>query len=243
MTFHQFPDHASLSQYTAEHIATVINQKPDALLCLASGDTPIETYHRFVDLVKTGRVDISRCTFVGLDEWVGFGPEDAGSCSYYVFRDLFTPLNLRPEQIYVFDAKASDLAAECARLDAVIDTHGGLDLLLVGMGMNGHIALNEPGTPFTLGCHVVDLAESTKTVGQKYFTQATTLTQGITLGLRHLTAAHEVILLVSGAKKAPVLRDALQGPVLEQMPASILQTHPNGQIWIDEAAGSLLASA
>ncbi|WP_420149725.1 6-phosphogluconolactonase [Spirosoma sp.] len=240
MTIQEFPDHESLSQYTAEHIAAIINQKPDALLCLASGDTPIETYHRFVALVKDERVDVSRCTFVGLDEWVGFGPEDAGSCSYYVFRDLFTPLNLRPNQIYVFDAKADDLDAECARIDTLIDSHGGLDLLLVGMGMNGHIALNEPGTPFTLGCHVSELAESTKTVGQKYFTQETPLTKGITLGLRHLTEAHDVILLVSGAKKAPTLRDALKGPVTEQVPASIIQNRPNVQVWIDKAAGSLL---
>ncbi|MFD2935504.1 glucosamine-6-phosphate deaminase [Spirosoma flavum] len=240
MTIHQFPDHNTLSQYTAEHIAAIINQKPDATLCLASGDTPIETYRRFVALAQTERVDVSRCTFVGLDEWVGFGPDDFGSCSFYVFRDLFIPLNLRPDQIHVFDAKAVNLAAECTRIDALIQSRGGLDLLLVGMGMNGHIALNEPGTSFTLGCHVVDLAESTKTVGQKYFEKETTLTQGITLGLRHLTEAKEVILLVSGTKKGPVLRDALQGPVSEQMPASIMQTHPNAQIWVDEAAGHLL---
>ena len=178
MTFHQFPDHASLSQYTAEHIAAIINQKPDALLCLASGDTPIETYHHLVELAKARRVDVSQCTFVGLDEWVGFGPEDAGSCSYYVFRDLFTPLQLRPDQVHVFDAKATDLAAECAKIDSLIDARGGLDLLLVGMGMNGHIALNEPGTPFTLGCHVGELAESTITVGQKYFEQETVLDAG-----------------------------------------------------------------
>lgn len=240
MTFHQFPDYNTLSQHTAEHIAALIKQKPDALLCLASGDTPTETFHRFVALVQAGQVDISQCTFVGLDEWVGFGPEDAGSCSNYVFRDLFNPLKLRPDQIHVFDAKATDLKAECAKIDAVIDAHGGLDLLLVGMGMNGHIALNEPGTPFTLGCHVVELAESTKTVGQKYFTQETRLTQGITIGLRHLTAAKNVILLVSGAKKAPVLRDALRGPVSEELPASIVQTQPQAQVWVDEAAGSLL---
>lgn len=240
MTLRQFPDHDTLSQHTAEHIAAVINHKPDALLCLASGDTPIETYRRFVALVRAGRVDVSRCTFVGLDEWVGFGPDDVGSCTYSVYHELFTPLNLRPNQIYVFDAKAQDLPAECARIDALIDEHNGLDLLLVGMGMNGHIALNEPGTPFNLGCHVGELAETTKTVGQKYFTQETTLTQGITLGLRHLTNAREVILLVSGPKKAPVLRDALTGPVTEQVPASLVQTHPNALVWVDEAAGSLL---
>lgn len=240
MTVQIFPDHNTLSQHTAEQMAAVLRAKPDALLCVASGDTPIETYHRFVQLMQTGEVDLSRCTFVGLDEWVGFGPEDVGSCSYYVFRDLFTPLGLRPDQMHTFNAKASDLAAECARIDALIDGRSGLDFLLVGMGMNGHIALNEPGTPFTNGCHVVDLAESTKTVGQKYFTQATTLTRGITLGLRHLTQAHEVILLVSGAQKAPILRQALTGPVTEQVPASIVQTHANARVWIDEAAGALV---
>ena len=240
MTQQTFPTHADLSQHAAEHLASLLTQKPDALLCVASGDTPVETYHRFVDIVKNGQIDLSHCQFVGLDEWVGFGPDDAGSCSFYVFRDLFEPLGLRPDQLHVFDAKASDLQAECARIDAVIDQHGGLDLLLVGVGMNGHIALNEPGTPFTNGCHVVELAESTKTVGQKYFAQQTQLTQGITLGLRHLTAAHDVILMVSGAKKAPVLRDALAGPVTEQLPASIVQTCPQVRVWTDAGAGSLL---
>lgn len=241
MTLQKFPDHNALSQHTAEHIAALINQKPEALLCLASGDTPIETYRRFVALARAG-LDVSRCTFVGLDEWVGFGPDDAGSCSFSVYRDLFRPLGLRPEQIHTFDAKAHDLAAQCARIDALIDSRGGLDLLLVGMGMNGHIALNEPGTPFTNGCHVVDLAESTITVGQKYFDKATVLTQGITLGLRHLTGAHDVILMVSGAKKASTLNTALTGPVTEQVPASIVQTQPNARVWVDEAAGGLVVT-
>lgn len=240
MTIRQFPDYETLSRHTAEHIASVINRKPNALLCLASGDTPTATYRHFVELVRSRRVDVSQCTFVGLDEWVGFGPDDVGSCSYYVYRDLFTPLSLRSDQIYVFDAKANDLTAECTRIDRLIDERGGLDLLLVGMGLNGHIALNEPGTPFDLGCHVGELAETTKTVGQKYFTQETTLTQGITLGLRHLTEAHDVILLVSGAKKASIVRDALNGPVTTAVPASIVQNRPNAHVWIDEAAGSLL---
>lgn len=240
MTLQTFPTHDDLSQRTAEHMASLINHKPDALICVASGDTPIETYRRFVVLANEGRVDVSRCSFVGLDEWVGFGPDDVGSCSYYIFRDLFRPLGLRPEQMHVFDAKAADLTAQCVKIDTVIDQHGGLDLLLVGMGMNGHIALNEPGTPFTNGCHISELAESTRTVGQKYFQQETTLTRGITLGLRHLTQAHDVVLLVSGAKKAPVLRDALTGPVTEQMPASIVQTCPQARVWVDAEAGELL---
>ncbi|GAB3999953.1 glucosamine-6-phosphate deaminase [Spirosoma daeguense] len=240
MKLQKFPDHETLSQRTAEHMAAVIQQKPDALICVTSGDTPTETYRRFVALVKAGQVDISRATFVGLDEWVGFTPADAGSCTNYLFRDLFTPLNLPSQQIYIFDATSDDLDAECERIDTLIDSHGGLDLMLVGMGLNAHIGLNEPGTPFTLGCHVGKLAESTITVGQKYFDKETELTQGITLGLRHLTGAHDAILLVSGAKKAATLEQALTGPVTEDVPASIVQTAPNVRVWFDEAAGSLL---
>ncbi len=240
MNLQKFPDYNTLSQRTAEQMAAVINRKPDALICVASGDTPTETYRRFVALVQAGKVDSSRCSFVGLDEWVGFGPEDVGSCSHSLYRDLFTPLNLRPDQIYVFNAKSTDLQAECARIDAVIRKWGGLDLLLVGMGMNGHIALNEPGTPFNLGCHVAELAESTKTVGQKYFDQETQLTKGITTGLRHLAEARAVILIVSGEKKAPMLRQALTGPITEEVPASIVQTRTDACVWVDEDAGRLL---
>ncbi|MCK8490989.1 glucosamine-6-phosphate deaminase [Spirosoma sp. RP8] len=240
MNLQKFPDYNTLSQRTAEQMAAVINRKPDALICVASGDTPTETYRRFVALVQAGKVDSSRCSFVGLDEWVGFGPEDVGSCSHSLYRDLFTPLNLRPDQIYVFNAKSTDLQAECTRIDAVIRKWGGLDLLLVGMGMNGHIALNEPGTPFNLGCHVAELAESTKTVGQKYFDQETQLTKGITTGLRHLAEARAVILIVSGEKKAPMLRQALTGPITEEVPASIVQTRTDACVWVDEDAGRLL---
>ena len=231
-----FDNAAQLAQHTARHIASLLQTKPDALLCLASGETPILTFHALVELAQTGHANVDQCTFVGLDEWVGFGPTDQGSCSFYLYRDLFDPLRLRPEQIQYFDAKATDLAGECRKIDALIRERGGLDLLLVGVGLNGHIALNEPGTPFTNYCHVVDLSESTKQVGQKYFATQTELSQGITLGLQHLTEAREVILMASGARKAEVIRQALQGPVTELFPASMIQQHPNAHVWIDADA-------
>jgi glucosamine-6-phosphate isomerase len=233
MNVQTFPDYAALSAHAANHIAEVVRQKPDAMLCLASGDTPTGTYRLLADMALAKQVDLSRCRFIGLDEWVGFGPDDAGSCGYYLYRDLFTPAAIRPDQITYFDAKATDLQAECRRVDAIIDGNGGLDLLLVGIGMNGHIALNEPGTSFRNRCHVAELAETTKAVGQKYFAQQTTLTQGITLGLQHLLEAHEVILMASGAKKAVIMQQALYGPVTEQCPASVVQTHGNAFVWVD----------
>lgn len=235
-----FPTYDILSDHTARYIADLLRQKPDALLCLASGDTPIGTFRRLTQLALAGEVDLSQCTFVGLDEWVGFGPTDEGSCGYYLYRDLFTPLSIRPEQVHYFDAKAHDLPAECMRIDAIVAQHGGLDLMLVGIGLNGHIALNEPGTPFHRYAFVSDLTETTKAVGQKYFTQPTILERGITLGLQHLMDAQEVILLASGPRKAAPIREALTGPVTEQFPASIVQTHPNAHVWVDNEAGGLL---
>jgi glucosamine-6-phosphate isomerase len=237
MPFRVFSDSSALANHTARHIAQLLTQKPDAMLCLASGETPIATFKALVELAQTGHAHLDQCTFIGLDEWVGFGPADEGSCSYYLYRDLFTPLAIRPEQIHYFNAKASDLAQECRRIDAVIREHGGLDLLLVGIGMNGHIALNEPGTPFTNYCHVIELAETTKQVGQKYFTTPTELSQGITIGLQHLMDAKEVILMATGARKADVIQQAVSGPVTEQFPASIIQQHPNSHIWVDAEAG------
>lgn len=240
MSLRIFPSYGELSQHTAEHIAALLKRKPDALICLASGETPIGTFHQLVKLAQTGHANLNQCTFIGLDEWVGMGPTDEGSCAYYLYRDLFEPLRIPAERIHYFNAKADDLQAECDRIDAVIQQHGGLDLLLVGVGLNGHIALNEPGTPFTNYCHVVELDEITKQVGQKYFSQQTELSRGITIGLQHLMNANEVILMASGAKKAPIIKEALQGRVREQFPATIIQRHPNALVWIDEAAGALV---
>lgn len=240
MLIRQFPTYNELSRHTAEHIAACLRRKPDATICLASGDTPTQTYRVLKQLTEENALDWQRCTFVGLDEWVGLGPDDEGSCTFYLYRDLFLPLGIRPDQIRFFNAKASDLVLECRLMDAFIAEHGGLDLLLVGIGMNGHIALNEPGTSFSLYSHVVELDEVTKAVGQKYFLEETVLTRGITLGLQHLMDAREVILLANGARKAAILRDALTGPVSEQLPASILQRHPNAHVWLDTDAAQLL---
>jgi glucosamine-6-phosphate isomerase len=240
MTLHRFATPDDLARHAARYIADIVTAKPDALICVASGETPILTYRELARLQQQGEVDFGQCRFVGLDEWVGFGPTDEGSCAWFLYRDLFVPLAVRPDQIHYFDAKAADLPAECARIDAVIAANGGLDVLLVGIGTNGHLALNEPGTPFGLGCHVVELTEDTKTVGQKYFSRPTALSRGITVGLRHLTEARAVMLLATGPRKTAILHAALTGPVGETVPASIVQQTANAGVWADNAAAALL---
>ncbi len=239
-----FPNYEALSQAAAIAITAVVRSKPDAVLCLASGNTPEGTFRHLARIAADGDPDFSRCTFIGLDEWVGIPPENPGSCFYAVNEHLFKPLGISPKKIHFFNALADDLTTECRRMDDTLALLGGLDLILLGVGLNGHLALNEPGTPWNLGCHVRDLDETTKTVGQKYFGEATTLTRGITVGLRHVQEAGQALLIASGRKKAGILRRALEEPPTEDVPASLFQTLDRGWVFLDEdVAAELVTSA
>lgn len=237
MTIRTFPDYQALSEATAHLIIEVLKQKPEALICIASGDTPLGVC-KF--LAQADKKLFEKCTFVGLDEWVGMDQNDKGSCKYSVYQHLFIPLNIPSERLIYFDAKAQDLASECQKVNEFIASHGGLDVMLVGVGMNGHIALNEPHTPFDVYAHVSDLEDITKSVGQKYFTKPTILTQGITLGLGHLREAKLPILMANSSKKSRVIQRALTEEITEQFPASIFQKIEHSVIMLDlEAAQEL----
>ena len=230
MTVHTFPDYQSLSQATAQLIIDVLKQKPEALICIASGDTPLGVCKY---LAQSDKKLFEKCTFVGLDEWVGMDENDEGSCKYGIYQNLLIPLNFPAERIKYFDAKADDLTLECQKINEFIASHGGLDVMLVGVGMNGHIALNEPNTSFEIYAHVSDLEEITKSVGQKYFTKDTILTKGITLGLRHLQEAKLPILIANGLRKGAVINIALTEEITEKFPASIFQKIERSLIMLD----------
>jgi glucosamine-6-phosphate isomerase len=217
-----------------------VNQHPHALLCFPSGETPTGTLQHLVEFARSGKVVFSRSRFVGLDEWVGMHRRQEGSCQHYLYTHFFDPLSIKPEQVVFFNAHARDLEKECERINHWLRTNGPIDVMLMGVGMNGHLGLNEPGTPFGSEAHTSALDPLTKTVGQKYFAQPTSLEAGITLGLKQVTEAKIAILIASGAKKASVIASAVEGVVTEQLPASILQTHPNGHLFLDEAAASQL---
>lgn len=232
-----FSDYQTLSEATAQIIIDVLQQKPEALICIASGDTPMGVCKT---LAKADPSLFTQCTFVGLDEWVGMDENDEGSCKYGVYQNLFIPLNVPSERIKYFDAKAENLTAECDKINQFIASKGGLDVMLVGVGMNGHIALNEPNTPFDVYAHVSDLEEITKEVGQKYFTKPTVLTQGITLGLAHLQEAKLPILIANGQRKAKVIKKALTETISEQFPASIFQKIDHSIVVLDADAAQEL---
>lgn len=235
-----FDSYDELSQRTADEVINLIKQKPDAVICLASGNTPLGTCEWIVKKVKDEKIDISQCSFIGLDEWVGVPPENTGSCSCFFHHNLFEPLKISTEKIFLFDALSKDLNNECKKMDAIIQQKGGIDLMIVGIGMNGHIGFNEPGVDFRLLSHVIDLHETTITVGQKYFAGAIKLSQGITLGLGHLMNARKAILIANGKNKSEVIKKTVKEPVTNDFPASIMQKHPNGFVFVDNDAASLI---
>lgn len=235
-------DYDGMSFHAARHVVNLVKSKPGAVICIAAGDTPKLTCDLIANIAKKENVDFSKVYFVSLDEWVGIPPENEGSCQYFLRTYLFKPLNFSEGQVHLFNALSKDLEKECTDMDKVIRDRGGIDLIIVGVGRNGHIGFNEPGIKFDRYSHVVDLDETTQTVGQKYFREETKLTQGITLGLQHLMEAKKAILIANGIKKAEVIKQTIEGEIGPEMPASIMRTHGNGEIIIDEEAASKLTT-
>jgi glucosamine-6-phosphate isomerase len=191
-------------------------------------------------MARSGKLDLSQCRFVGLDEWIGMDKTMEGSCQHYIYSNFFNPLNIAEERITVFNARATDPEKECRRMDNFIFSNGTIDLALVGVGVNGHIGLNEPGTSFDLYCHHAELEETTKQVAQKYFTEDKILTRGITLGLKHILESKTVVVVANGAKKTGIIKKIIHGPVTEYVPGSALQKHTSCHFFLDQEAGALI---
>ncbi len=240
MTIQLYKDYDSLSSAGAYWVWRQIKQKPDSLICFPSGESPTGMFKFLVQYAKEGKINFSQAHFVGLDEWVGMDKDDEGSCSHYLHGHFFSKLKIAPTQVRFFDAKAADLDGECQKMNEHIANLGGLDMMIVGVGMNGHIGLNEPGTNFSTYAHHSALAPVTIDVAKKYFVKQPQLTEGITLGLRHLAKARTPVLIASGTKKAGIIAQALNGPTTIDVPASIFQTLPNAQIFLDHGAAEKL---
>ncbi|KIL40907.1 hypothetical protein SD70_10825 [Gordoniibacillus kamchatkensis] len=233
-------NYEQMSARAAELIIDVVKRKPDALLALAAGETPLGTFAHLVGAAREGRVRFDRCKFVSLDEWVGLDGRTHGSCRQTLHDHFFSPLAIAEEQICFFDGTAPDLKLECERMDSFIAANGPIDGFLLGVGMNGHLGFNEPGVSFDLYTHVTLLDQTTKSVSVKYFQEQQDVNKGITLGIKHIMEAKTVILIANGAKKADIVKAAATGAVTEQVPASVLQRHPNACIIVDEQAAAKL---
>ena len=235
-----YKDHHGLSEAAATEVIELVKNKPNAVICMASGETPRLTCKLLVEKAVKEKVDLTHITFLGLDEWVGIPPENDGSCHYFFHTEIFKPLQFSSSQIHLFDALSANPDEECKKTDMMILEKGGIDLMIVGIGMNGHIGFNEPGVSFDNYTHVIDLDDTTITVGQKYFKTPVSLQKGITLGLKHLQQSKKVLLLANGTKKAGVIKKTVEGEITNKFPASIMQKHANGFVMIDEEAAALL---
>lgn len=240
MQIEVFKDYAALSMYAAKEMVQTIKQKPAAVICIASGDSPKLTCELFCKMVTEENIDTTNFFLIGLDEWVGLSPDIFGSCNNDFQKRLIEPLSLPPSQYHLFNGMSDDLQQECTIMDDVIKNKGGIDLMIVGIGINGHIGFNEPGAAFNLFSHVINLDEITVTVGQKYFKQEVKLEKGITIGLAHLMNTKKVLLLANGERKAAVIKKAVEGEINNRFPASIIQQHKNGLVLIDEPAATML---
>jgi galactosamine-6-phosphate isomerase len=238
MTLSIFKDYSSLSRATADLIGQYLLIKPESFICLASGHSPKGVFDCLVDDVKAKKLSLAECTFVSLDEWIGIPPTQKGSCRAMMDQDLFAPLEIEESRIFFFDGLAPDPENEVLRINKLIDDYGGLDIMLVGVGTNGHIAMNEPGTPFDMKAHVSTLAEETKSVGQKYFSSNTQLDQGITLGLRHFREARLPILIANGKKKSAIIKSILTSAASENLPATVVHLIDSAHVLVDEEAYS-----
>jgi 6-phosphogluconolactonase/glucosamine-6-phosphate isomerase/deaminase len=191
-----------------------------------------------VNDINSGKIDASKATFVSLDEWLGIDPSDPGSCLSMLKKDFFDHVSVRME---AFDVNL-DPEQECKRINDLISHHGGLDVMLVGIGLNGHIGMNEPGSSFDSYARVTDLAEETITTGQKYFQKPTMLSKGITLGLRHFSESKIPILMANGSKKAEIISRVNNTQPTEALPATIVHKIPQARVMVDAEAARLLQS-
>lgn len=215
--------------------ADKLRQNPALRMCLPTGSTPAPVY---ADIVRRG-LSWAETSVALLDEWGGIPQDEPGACGATLRRQLLDHVDIPASSYRVINAWTADLADECAAHDAWLDE--GLDLAILGVGTNGHLGMNEPGESIGARTHTVSLAPSTTEASVRYFDGRHEPTWGVTVGLRDLLAAGEVWVLATGAHKAGVVRASLEGPVTQQVPASLLRSHPRCIWWLDESAAITIA--
>ena len=228
MKFITVDTYKEMSRKAANIIAAQVISKPSSVLGLATGSTPIGAYDRLTEMFEQGDLDFSSVTSVNLDEYVGLDGESDQSYRFFMNRNLFDRINIDKARTFVPGGKVSDLAAEAKAYDERVKALGGIDLQLLGIGLDGHIGFNEPDSCFTGETHVVKLHESTIEANSRFFSDISEVpTEAITMGMAAIMQAKKVLLIANGPKKKEILEKAFFGPITPEVPASILQLHPD----------------
>ncbi len=237
-------DYDDMSRKAANIISAQVILKPDTVLGLATGSTPIGAYHQLIDWYKKGDVDFSQVRTYNLDEYRGLSHDDPQSYHYFMRDNFFDHINIDLNNTHVPDGANSDAEAACAEYDKMVADAGYPDLQLLGIGNNGHIGFNEPDDHFSKGTHCVDLTESTIKANSRLFEREEDVPrQAYTMGVQTIMYARSILILASGPEKAQAVYDMCFGPVTPQCPASILQLHTSCTVIADEAALALCPEA
>ena len=230
-------DYNDMSRKAANIISAQVILKPDSVLGLATGSSPIGTYDQLVDWYDKGDLDFSQVRSVNLDEYRGLDRENDQSYYYFMHKHLFDRVNINVDNTNVPDGTEPDAEKECKRYEELIRSYGGVDLQLLGLGHNGHIGFNEPAASFAPETHCVDLTESTIEANKRFFASADDVPrQAYTMGIGTIMRARKILVVVSGEDKAEIVAKAFFGEVIPEVPASILQFHPDVTIVADAAA-------
>ena len=234
-------DYKEMSRKAASIIAAQVILKPESVLGLATGSTPIGTYENLVAWYENGDLDFSKVSSVNLDEYKGLSGDNDQSYRYFMNQHLFSKVNIDVARTFVPNGLEPDSDKACAEYNEIIRKSGGIDLQLLGLGHNGHIGFNEPCDEFEKETHCVDLKESTIEANKRFFeSEADVPRQAYTMGIQNIMNAKKVLVVVSGEDKADIVAKAFAGPVTPQVPASILQMHEDVTLVGDKAALSKL---
>ena len=237
MKIYKAKDYKDMSRKAANIISAQVIMKPNCVLGLATGSTPIGTYDQLVEWYNKGDLDFSEVTTVNLDEYKGLPRTNDQSYYYFMHQHLFDRVNIDPERTNVPNGMEPDAEKECGRYEELIRSLGGVDLQLLGLGHNGHIGFNETGEAFEKETHCVDLTESTIEANKRFFASADDVPkQAYTMGIKTIMQAKKILIVVNGENKADIVERAFFGPVTPEVPASILQLHNDVTLVGDEAA-------
>ena len=235
-------DYEEMSDRAAKLIASQIMLKPNCVLGLATGSTPIGAYDKLVEMTLKGDIDFSEVTSFNLDEYYPISPENDQSYRYFMNEHLFNRVNIDKSRTFVPNGMASDPDAECERYERLINNHGGIDLQILGIGQNGHIGFNEPGVNLNSTTHLTDLTESTIAANSRFFASSDEVpTRAITMGMASILKSRKIVLLASGRAKAPVVAEILKGSINTSVPATLLNVHPDVVLICDKDAYSGMA--
>lgn len=240
MRIYRTKDYKEMSRKAANLISAQVILKPDCVLGLATGSTPIGIYDQLVEWYHKNDIDFSEVTTVNLDEYRGLTRDNDQSYYHFMHTHFFDRINVRPECTFIPDGTCADSEYECRRYEGQIRSLGGIDMQLLGLGRNGHIGFNEPSDSFAKATHCVNLTQSTIDANKRFFeSEADVPRQAYTMGIGTILQAKKILLVASGEDKAEAIKNTLYGPVTPSVPASILQIHPDVTIVADEAALSL----